>query len=149
MIREANKDDIKILDEYVTNFVRDEAIMYEENNKSDLIISGYSERRLNDKDVIIFVDVEDDKIVGFINGSFMRGNSVKKTDEVKIDMLYVIEEYRNKGIGSKLIDAFVNSCKDRGVKYLRIDNFIANEGASRLYERLGFTPHILERRKKL
>lgn len=148
MVRKAKKEDVKTINKLITYFIRDEANDYDENNRNDLIVMGYAEKRVDTEDNIIYVYEDKDEIVGFVSGSFQRGNTVKKTDEVKIEMLYVLDDYRNKGIGTKLIDAFVNECKEKNVSYVRIDNFLKNP-AGNLYERLGFNPLVIERRKKI
>ena len=149
MIRKASIEDVDILNDFFTDIIKYEADMYDENNKNSLIIKNYFQNKVINNDYIIYVSEEDNKVVGFISGMFLRGNLVKKTDEVKIDVLYVLDSYRNRGIGSKLIETFINDCKNRKVQYVRIDNFVANEDASRLYEKYGFSPLVIERRKKI
>ena len=149
MIRKASIEDVDILNDFFTDIIKYEADMYDENNKNSLIIKNYFQNKVINNDYIIYVSEEDNKVVGFISGMFLRGNLVKKTDEVKIDVLYVLDSYRNRGIGSKLIETSINNCKNRKVQYVRIDNFVANEDASRLYEKYGFSPLVIERRKKI
>lgn len=149
MIRKATMEDKGILNMLVTEFVKYEADNYDENNHNDIIMHSYVDRRIDNNDYMVYVDEEDNKIVGFIIAEFLRGNLVKKTDEVKIAVLFVNKNYRCKGIGTNLINTVVDKCKSYGVKYLRIDNFAKNKEANDLYEELGFDTLVVERRKKL
>ena len=149
MIRKAIDSDKDLLNKLVTNFVKNEAINFDENNRDDIILSSYVDRRINSDNYMIYIDEEDNKVVGFVIAEFLRDNIIKKTDELKISILYVDKDYRCKGIGTSLINEVINNCKKLGVKYIRIDNFYKNEEANRLYGELGFNILVVERRKKL
>ena len=149
MIRKATINDKDVLNNLITVFVKYEADNFDENNHNDFKFLSYIDKRIDNSEYMVYVDEEDNKIVGFILASFMRNNVIKKTDEVKIDILYVDEEYRCKGIGTNLVNKVVDNCKSLGVKFLRIDNFVKNKEANDLYEKLGFSPLVVERRKKL
>jgi len=149
MIRKAVLEDKDILNNMITDFVKYEADNYDDNNRNDIKFSNYIDRRIDNDDYLVYVDEEDNEIVGFIIAEFLRNNLVKKTDEVKISILYVLDDYRCKGIGTSLINKVVDECKLLNVNYLRMDNFIKNEEANDLYEKLGFNILVVERRKKL
>ncbi len=70
----------------------------------------------------------------------------------EIDDLYIIEQYRNKGIGTKVINDCIEKSKEKGLPiFLYV--FSRNTGAVSLYSRLGFeitenikdTRYIMER----
>ena len=52
-----------------------------------------------------------------------------------VQSVFVLEELRNQGIGSALVEAVIAEARTRGVGYLIVH---PSERASRLYERLGF-----------
>ncbi len=59
----------------------------------------------------------------------------------KIAYLYhvcVDEKYRNKGVGTKLIEEFSNISKDKGAKYIKLNAFENNKEAINLYKKIGF-----------
>jgi len=58
-----------------------------------------------------------------------------------IDELYVREGFRGGGIGARAVEEAAAACAAWGVRALRLEVAWENEGAQRLYTRLGFTAH--------
>ncbi len=52
--------------------------------------------------------------------------------------MFVLEEYRERGVGGMLHDAFVKWCKGRGVKVLRVEASAENKQAIGFYRKRGF-----------
>ncbi len=61
-----------------------------------------------------------------------------KPNELLMDGIAVAEEYRGKGVGTKLFHALVQYAKDHNYEAIRLDVIDTNSDARRLYERLGF-----------
>ena len=59
----------------------------------------------------------------------------------KLDTLYVLEEYRNRGIGIALLCATQNWAKERGHTSLQLMTLGENEGARRFYASAGLREH--------
>lgn len=80
-----------------------------------------------------FILAEQNKnIVGFING-------VKTTyREARILMLAVQKEMRNRGIGTQLVESFINYCNIGDIKFVTLEVRVSNEIAIRFYTRMGF-----------
>ena len=57
--------------------------------------------------------------------------------------MFVLEEYRGKGIGTELINKFIEWCKERGTKRIRIVASVQNKKAIELYRKLGFNDYNL------
>jgi GNAT superfamily N-acetyltransferase len=55
--------------------------------------------------------------------------------------LFVRESSRRRGIGLSLVAEVANRLRERGVTHLSLDVGVGNDGARRLYERLGFFPY--------
>ena len=71
--------------------------------------------------------------VGFLHmGS--RGDACDWLEEV-----FVREDFRRQGIGSTAIEAAWAMLREKGLETMYLEVFPANEGAIRLYHRLGFT----------
>jgi ribosomal protein S18 acetylase RimI-like enzyme len=78
-----------------------------------------------------FVYIEDDKIVGVILGSHdgRRGH---------INHLAVLEEYRNNGIATKLLDKTINAFDKEGITKVNLVNFKGNDVANEFWEKKNF-----------
>ncbi len=63
--------------------------------------------------------------------------------------LVVLEDYRGKGYGSKLLAAAENEARENDVEWLRIGVLNANQLARDLYLARGFNPLAVELEKKL
>ena len=138
IIRKANNNDCTILNKLFQNLLIYERTYFDKNIKIDLNINSYFEKRINDNNFVIFVASIDNDIIGYINGYIDDDNKIKIEIEATIQSIYIEDNYRNKGIGAKLINEFVKCVKEKGVKYILIDNFIQNESARYLYNKLGF-----------
>jgi len=60
-------------------------------------------------------------------------------DEAYIAELYVVGERRRGGLGSELMTAALELCRDRGCDYVFLGTDEGDADAHRLYERFGFT----------
>jgi ribosomal protein S18 acetylase RimI-like enzyme len=80
-----------------------------------------------------------------------------KSDEIEdgdveyglVTDLVVAREFRNRGIGRKLLEAAETYVKSSGVKWLRIGVLAGNHAADHLYDSLGFEKYYIEREKEL
>lgn len=57
--------------------------------------------------------------------------------------MFVEAEYRDKGIGGQLVQAFIEWARAAGAARLRVGAFAKNSEAIRFYERNAFEPHEL------
>lgn len=58
-----------------------------------------------------------------------------------VDELYVRSGFRDRGIGSRLLDAMEEECRRRGISALHLEVDHGNPAGRRLYERRGFVDH--------
>jgi len=72
------------------------------------------------------------RIVGFIAGV----NNAPYN--ARILMLAVLEPHRRRGIGSTLMDAFLQQCALRGMRTVELEVRVSNETAINFYKRYGF-----------
>ena len=56
-----------------------------------------------------------------------------------------LSEYRGRGIASKLIEDAFERAKERGFKQVSLNCEFDNEGAMKLYEKLGFKPSYVRK----
>lgn len=74
---------------------------------------------------------ETDRVVGYM--SFW-----KVVDEGQINNIAVLPDYRNRGIGSRLLDFAIETGKSMGVNSFTLEVRSSNIGAVKLYEKHGF-----------
>ena len=86
-----------------------------------------------------FVAREDNKIIGIITG-----NSYYK--EVHISDLIVLEEYRNKKIGSKLIETVEKHFKNKGFENINLTTYAFQ--APEFYKKCGFKIDFIRESKE-
>ena len=149
IIRKAMKEDANILNSLFAKLIENERKYYDENIKENLTMNGFFEKRIDEGNEIIFVAEEKSKILGYIYGYINVDNKIKKELEANIDSLFVIEEQRNKKIGTNLINKFIEEVKNKNCKYILIDNKYLNNKAGKLYNNLGFDIFIENRRIKV
>jgi len=88
---------------------------------------------------LLFVAKSKDKIVGFALAGVPREPSLDVAEFVgSLNDVYVLPEFRRKGIGKKLSNHCLKKMKDMGVKTVRLTVLSENKAAVRLYEQLGF-----------
>jgi [ribosomal protein S18]-alanine N-acetyltransferase len=80
-----------------------------------------------------FLIIEDmGRIVGFLFGI------MSSEVESRVLMLAVKKEYRNRGIGTMLLNRFILEGANRGVRLVSLEVRASNLSAIRFYQRLGF-----------
>lgn len=63
--------------------------------------------------------------------------------------LLVRQDYRDRGLGRRLLQAAEDYARAHGVRWLRVSVMAANEAAGRLYSAAGFEPIYVELEKRL
>lgn len=85
-----------------------------------------------------FVAKEDNKVVGIITGH-------SYYSEIHISELIVLEPYRNKHIGSKLVETVENYYKDKGFEHINLTTY--NFQAPEFYKKCGFEVEFIRENK--
>ncbi|GEM_PF-6654956 len=84
---------------------------------------------LRDPNKIILIAEAEDKTVGFLY-AFRTS-----PEELYINDIYVLQKYRRKGIGSKLVKELEKKAKEIGIKRIRAHVY---EGSKEFFARLGY-----------
>ncbi|MGH9947143.1 MAG: ribosomal protein S18-alanine N-acetyltransferase [Pyrinomonadaceae bacterium] len=79
------------------------------------------------------------KIFGFIVGRIVTGSTDHHDFEVEIYNVAVEKDFRQKGIGTKLMQGFFNECRQLGVSSVWLELRRRNKSAKKFYESLGFS----------
>lgn len=86
----------------------------------------------------IFVAEDDGKLIGF--ATFSIRDVVRYPRPIaELDELFVVESYRKKGIGKKLMDKIEEKAREQECYRLFIESHYDHKTAHSFYERLGFT----------
>lgn len=85
----------------------------------------------------------DTKVVGFVDGNIIENDGVYRQDVAYLSRLSVMDSCRGMGIGTKLIDEFNKTAKERGCSFVKINAFIDNTPAVNLYRKKGFKDYSM------
>lgn len=100
-------------------------------------------------------------IIADVNGEFagyavllLRCTNDERPDErahvyALVAELLVAPAYRGSGLGTRLLRRCEELARAEGVKWLRVEVLARNEGARRLYDRYGFSEHLVTSEKPL
>ena len=81
----------------------------------------------------ILTEGEADQTIGFV---WLKVEVEKKS--AFLYEIFILEEYRAKGFGTTVIHIIEDWLKEKEINYFKLHVFGSNEGAYKLYERLGF-----------
>ena len=96
----------------------------------------YLKERINEGFAI--VAKHNNSVVGFLTGSIELALEFKLYEKYGfIHNMLVQDEFRNEGIGKKLIDAFIDKCKEQGISIIHADSD-ANQSLINFYTGNGF-----------
>ena len=101
--------------------------------------TGYLDKFFLDKEDWICVAEYENDVVAFLSIEVHRDE-----DYIYLDDFSVTEEYRNKGIGTKLIYAAEKYAEEIGIVKITFHIEKANKDAYRLYSRLGYSEDVDE-----
>jgi len=96
------------------------------------------EQSIKTKEEILFVTEDDNKIIGFCYGGVNKDKDLDlaKKYEADLELIYILDEYHNKGIGSELVLEFVNQIQNIGINSMII--WVLEENSSKeFYKKLG------------
>ena len=91
------------------------------------------EKILNDENMNLFVAEDSGGIQGFITGGISKG---VKHPEGALDV-YIREEHRGKGVGTRLMDRLCVRFREQGCKSVLVNAYAVNEPARRFYKKYG------------
>lgn len=148
-IRNAIYEDKGILNEMLEKLIKYEKENYKINVKEDFRITSFFDKKLKEDNSIVLVACYNNYIIGYIYAYIDYEDKLNNYLEAFVNSLYIEEEYRNKKIGTKLINELIEILKEKDVKFVSIDNMVNNIEARSLYEKLGFKIFKENRRKEI
>ena len=105
----------------------------------EMDIKNYFQTFVNNDNKKAFVAIFNNKIIGYITFYIKTQPNfwiVKKIGD--ISGLMVNKNYRNKGIGTKLIKVAIEYFRNNGIKYYEVFTSINNKDGISLYKKCGF-----------
>lgn len=97
----------------------------------------------------LLVAREDDEIIGFVMFGPESERYAQDVSRGSIRNIVVRPDYRNEGIGTKLLAAAEATLRDEGFDAVSLSVLAENEAARRLYARRGYEPHRIDLEKRL
>jgi ribosomal protein S18 acetylase RimI-like enzyme len=105
---------------------------------------------LDKKRTLMLIAKAEEKTVGFVSATLPREQAFEVAQSFGIvNDLYVLPEFRRKGIGKKLLEECLNRIRAGGFKAARLSVLLGDESAIRLYQKLGFRIFMHSMARKL
>lgn len=96
-------------------------------------------KHLTGKDSCAFVAEDNGEIIGYLAGGEIKAEDYRNISKIaELDYMFVLKEYRRRGVGGMLHDVFVEWCEERKIKVLRVEASAGNKQAIGFYKRRGF-----------
>jgi ribosomal protein S18 acetylase RimI-like enzyme len=91
-----------------------------------------------------FIAIRNGKIIGYIVGGICKAETYRNMPKTaELDNMFVLKEFRNKGIGKKLYHDFLKWCKSKNVEIIRVQASSLNKEAINFYRKNGFKDYTL------
>lgn len=87
---------------------------------------------------IVYIALTENKIVGYLAGSVNIQNSYVTKSLAEVDNMFILENYRKYGIGSKLMNEFKQYCIKNSIEELKVTASAKNSNAIKFYKKNGF-----------
>jgi len=149
MIKEINDRKYCIeCDKLLTLLIQDER-KYDNNIDSNFKVSNYYYQMINNnKNTFLLGYFINEKLVGYI---FTKYKLVEGDTNYTgyIDALYVLKDYRNKGIATSLLKETINILNKKNIYTIDINVLYNNKVALNLYKSLGFKEFKISLRKEI
>lgn len=136
-IKKSNYDDALAANNLLTKLIVDEK-KYDDNINEKCIVKSLYEKFYNSEDVCLYVAQYNNIVIGYIYGYIQNNGDCKNNIVCTLDALYVLEEYRNKGVATKLVDSFIKWSKNKNAHYIDLKVCNLNEEAIKLYKKFKF-----------
>ena len=145
IIRVLDEERASTCDILLTKLIQDEG-QYDNSIDKDFVVNNYFKNIIKNENNILLCYEEDNIIKGYI---YLKPVNNDSQNCYLIDGLYVDNEYRNKGIATKLIENALNVIKETNAAVVDINVMANNSVAISLYKRFGFNEFRISLRKNI
>ena len=99
--------------------------------------------------IIQIVVCVEEEIIGYMTCWINKKQDWDIYITLEIGNIYVKKEYRNNGIGSKLIEKAKNICRENEIKFMEIKVLYDNESAKRFYKKHNLKEYMITQYLKI
>ncbi|MFB6091986.1 MAG: GNAT family N-acetyltransferase [Haloquadratum sp.] len=86
----------------------------------------------------------DGELVGFVSFDLERDSYERDATRGVVRNVYVVAEYRGRGVGTRLMDAAESALCERGASVLSLEAMAGNDRAREFYRERGYSPHRVQ-----
>ena len=98
---------------------------------------------------IVYIALAEDKIIGYLAGCINIQHSYVTKSLAEVDNMFILEDYRKYGIGSKLMNEFKSYCIQNSIEELKVTASAKNNNAIKFYKKNGFDEFEITLKQKL
>ena len=80
----------------------------------------------------------EENIIGYLAGCIHNKNECFTEQFAEIENMYIENEYRRLGVGTKLVEEFKSYCKENNIKYIKVSAWNDNIEAINFYKNNDF-----------
>lgn len=136
-IRKAVLEDSADINNLLTLLIRDEK-KYDSNINENCVVKRLYENIIPNNSNFVLVAESDNKIIGYLFGYIIDNGDAYLEKTSKLEAVYVIDEFRKKGVATSLIKEFKLWSLKNNVKYIEVQVLNDNTNAINLYNENGF-----------
>ena len=104
----------------------------------------YFKDKISKDDGCVLIAEVDNKIIGYSAGGLTKGENYRNLPLVaEVENIFILEDYRNIGVGTQLYQKFIEWCKSKNVKSVRVAASVQNKQAISFYQEKGFKDYTL------
>lgn len=120
------------------------------NYSKSLESKKYFRQKITKKSNFAFVAIDGNKVVGYIAGGLIKiEDYMKHCKLAEVENMFILEDYRRKGVGKRLMDEMFKWCKSNGIERIRVIASFQNILGINFYKREGFNEYNLVLEKGL
>jgi len=110
----------------------------------------YFKKRIENENSYVLVATENNNMVGCRIGTISKPEEFRiQSKYAEAELMFVLPEFRSKGIGTKMLNQFIGWCKEKGVKRIKLITHAKNKEAHKLDRKMGFEDYDLVFEKEI
>lgn len=146
IIREARLDEINTLRSFEQGIIEFER-PFAPNLREDPISYYDIEALIRNDDAHVIVAEHDNTIIGSGYALIKKSKPYNKPDiYAYLGFMYVVPEYRGKGVNGMIIDTIIQWSKERSVTEFQLEVYAGNDIALNAYKKRSFKPCLVQMR---